>query len=608
MKDSDDNNIFMITKEEVIKIRSLYLEFGDKKIQEKRLLLPYENIEIEDYCLGYKVIDLLDILSFYQFGNLPHLLGLEFLLYIELENGINWRFDVFNFVNDIEPKKLKRKLLKRFQNDLKIELELKDNIVGYFIKKDSGIENNVLEDNQLTEKIIRETIGIKDEEILYKFLNKMYIEKYKDLSDNELFSRLRNGLWYKKFDEIEKAIFFLEKARKLLMNSLSAFVMNNLDYHNRFDDKIKRLEENKISTSPTFPDFYKDWWLAQGSITKIPIELQLAAEETPSFQLAEIYMKRGERKLKDNNYQKAEKDYLQALEYFQEVSEYLNLNYFINKKLEEYIKKIENQEKTDADFVKAANLTKKQVKLLLDLLSTPLYLPLSVRSFQRNPYLEKNLQVCVNALEKINFYYKTAVITRDIQKDYLKGEIETIVELNLLKKTKQKTSIEDYNRAAKKSCEENYSKIMENLSRESRMDLIKSKRDELITTDSDQDFKNSIMSLSRLSEREIEITLRRLKKNYNLSDDFKDRKIYGNFYGMKLFLENFGEDILGLKKEEISILVKQIKEVGELRNLSAHDLPMGGFGDYSRFVKILMGPFQKEQESLIYKIINFRYV
>ena len=38
---------FLVTKEEVIALRTLYLEFGDEKTKKLRLELPYENIVYE---------------------------------------------------------------------------------------------------------------------------------------------------------------------------------------------------------------------------------------------------------------------------------------------------------------------------------------------------------------------------------------------------------------------------------------------------------------------------------------------------------------------------------------------------------------------------------
>ena len=60
---------FLVTKEEVIALRTLYLEFGDEETKKTRLGLPYENIEIDEGCEGYHAIDLFSILLFYQFSN-----------------------------------------------------------------------------------------------------------------------------------------------------------------------------------------------------------------------------------------------------------------------------------------------------------------------------------------------------------------------------------------------------------------------------------------------------------------------------------------------------------------------------------------------------------
>ena len=37
----------MLTKEEVIILKTIFLEFGDEDLQQKRLEFPYENMEVE---------------------------------------------------------------------------------------------------------------------------------------------------------------------------------------------------------------------------------------------------------------------------------------------------------------------------------------------------------------------------------------------------------------------------------------------------------------------------------------------------------------------------------------------------------------------------------
>jgi len=112
---------FLVTKEEVIVLRTLYLEFGDEEIKKTRLELPYENIEIAEGSEGYHAIDLFNILLFYQFSDkFPKPLDLEFLRYIQFspDYGIPWQLAVFNFVDDIEPNKLKSELNFRFKRTL----------------------------------------------------------------------------------------------------------------------------------------------------------------------------------------------------------------------------------------------------------------------------------------------------------------------------------------------------------------------------------------------------------------------------------------------------------------------------------------------------------
>jgi len=173
-------NDFFITKEEVIVIRTLYLEWGE---QEKitRFELPYENIEIDDSENGYHAIDLFDILLHYQFGGKGRRpLDLEFLCYIQFspEYGIPWQLSTINFVDDMKLDKQKRRLNERFKDTLILLNELDITLYG--------------KPNPNVDKFFE-----RPDDLVYL----ESLEDYKSLSDNELFNNLRIGLWYKKYGE-----------------------------------------------------------------------------------------------------------------------------------------------------------------------------------------------------------------------------------------------------------------------------------------------------------------------------------------------------------------------------------------------------------------------
>jgi tetratricopeptide (TPR) repeat protein len=260
---------FLVTKEEVIALRTLYLEFGDEETKKTRLELPYENIEIDEGCEGYHAIDLFSILRFYQFSNkFEKPLDLEFLRYVQFspDYGIPWQLAVFNFVEDIKPNKLKSELNFRFKKTL--------------------IWLNALADSfgESHDPRVIECLEKPDDMIYLESL-----EDYKKLSNNKLFNNLRTGLWYKKYGDYEKALKFLEEARLHCTAALFLFNLHNADYIEKFNDKMEPYKEIGIDIMSN-PDEYHDWWVSKSKLLKMPIELQLSGEETPSFQMGEIQL------------------------------------------------------------------------------------------------------------------------------------------------------------------------------------------------------------------------------------------------------------------------------------------------------------------------------
>ena len=373
-----------ITKEEVIVLRTLYLEFGDEGIKKTRLELPYENIEIAEGCEGYHAIDLFDILLFYQLGaKYPRPLDLEFLRYIQFspDYGIPWQFTRFNFVNDIKLDKQKLRLNNRFKGTLMLLNELADSL------------------GEPHDPRVIECLERPDDMIYLESL-----EDYKKLSNNKLFNNLRIGFWYKKFGDYEKALKFFEMARIHCKAELILFNIRYGDYIIKFDEIMEKYEKDIGISAKSDPDEYFNWWASKSKLIKVPIELQLSAEENPSFQIGEIYLKQGEKSFKEKNYRGAKNNYIKADRYFQEVENYLYLWYRKNRHLkfnEETIKDELNVKKPGKGKGWDA-LTKKQIEILLEVtLKTPNYLPLNIKPFQRNPYLERNLQVCKSKLELI---------------------------------------------------------------------------------------------------------------------------------------------------------------------------------------------------------------
>jgi hypothetical protein len=599
-----------IAKEEVIALRTLYLEFGNERIKKARLELPYENIEISDGSEGYHAIDLYDMLLFYFQTNdkFPKPLDLEFLECIHFATrdvtwvGIPWQTAVFNFVEDIKPNKLKSELNFRFKRNLDWLKEISD-------------EHNVSLDPRVIEYLE------KPEDIIYL----ESLEDYKKLSNNKLFNNLRIGLWYKKFGDYEKALKFLEKARIYCKAALILFNLRNRDYIGEFNKKMEQYEKDigiDIMDVEQDPGEYYDWWKSKTKIIKVPIELQLSAEENPSFQIGEIYLKQGEENYKEKRYREAKNNYIKANCYFQEVENYLYLWYRENRYLKYNLKTTKdefNVTKT-VELKEWDALNKKDIDMLLFItLKIPTYLPLSIKPFQRNPYLERNLQICKSRLELIK---SKKISKEDSVKDQKAKDLENMEDKKLIKNNKKmfESFIKRYQEAApindnikkinKKNieddCQNKFPIIYSQLFWESKNEMIKDIINEKIAiSEKIIDFRPSIGCLSRMFEKESEITIIELIKKYKLNFHFKstDYKI-GK---LKNLLEEFGQERLKIDKKELDIVINDLNRASYFRAPFAHPTRGGTHDELLEFRRLLFGS-DKEEDGLLYKIIKYRNI
>jgi hypothetical protein len=595
-------------------LRTLYLEFGNERIKKARLELPYENIEINDGSEGYHAIDLYDMLLFYFQINdeFPKPLDLEFLecIHFIITNngtwvGIPWQTAVFNFVEDIKPNKLKSELNFRFKRNL-IWLD------------ESAKEFSVSQDPRVIEYLER------PDDIIYE----ESLEDYKKLSNNKLFNNLRIGLWYKKFGDYEKALKFLEKARIYCKAALILFNLRNRDYLGEFNKKMEQYEKDigiDVMNVSLSPDEYYDWWKSKTKIVKMPIELQLSAEETPSFQIGEIYLKQGEKNYKEKRYREAKNNYIKANCYFQEVENYLYLwnrekrylKYNLKTTEDEFnvIKTVVRKERKEWDA-----LNKKDIDMLLFItLEIPIYLPLSIKPYQRNPYLERNLQICKSRLELIK---SKKISKRDSVEDQKAKDLENMEDKKLIKNNKKRfeSFIKRYQETApingdikkinKKNieddCQKKFPIIFPKLFLQSKNEMIKDRMNEKITNSEEIfDYLPSIGCLSRMFEKESEITIIELKEKYRLNFHFKstDYKI-GK---LKNLLKEFGQERLKIDKKELDTVIDDLNRVSDFRAPFAHPTRGGTNDELLEFRKLLFGS-DKEEDGLLYKIIKYRNI
>ena len=601
-----------IAKEEVIALRTLYLEFGNEIIKKARLELPYENIEISDGSEGYHAIDLYDMLLFYFQINdkFPRPLDLEFLECIhfaiwDVWVGIPWQTAVLNFVEDIKPNKLKSELNFRFKRNL-VWLD------------ETANEFSISQDPRVIEYLE------KPDDILYL----ESLEDYKKLSNNKLFNNLRIGLWYKKFGDYEKALKFLEKARIYCKAILILFNLRNFDYIGKFNKKMEQYEKDigiEVMDIQQAPDEYYNWWKSKSKIIKVPIELQLSAEENPSFQVGEIYLKQGEENYKEKRYREAKNNYIKANFYFQEVENYLYLwnrekrylKYNLKTTEDEFnvIKTVVRKERKEWDA-----LNKKDIDMLLFItLEMPIYLPLSVKPYQRNPYLERNLQICKNRLELIK---SKKISKEDSVKVQKAKDLENMEDKKLTKDNKKRfeSFIKRYQETApinddikkinkkniENDCQKKFPIIFPKLFLQSKNEMIKDRMNEKITNSEEIfDYLPSIGCLSRMFEKESEITIIELIKKYRLNFHFKstDYKI-GK---LKNLLEEFGQERLKIDKKELDIVIDDLNQVSDFRAPSAHPTRGGTYDELLEFRRLLFG-INKEEDGLLYKIIKYRNI
>ena len=599
-----------VAKEEVIALRTLYLEFGNKRTKNVRLELPYENIEISDGSEGYHAIDLYDVLSFYYpiSDKFPRPLDLEFLEYDHFFTinatcyGIPWKSAVFNFVEDIKPDKLKSKLNFRFKMTLIWLKELTN-------------DTSVTCDPRVIEYLER------PDDIIYL----ESLEDYKKLSNNKLFNNLRIGLWYKKFGDYEKALMFLGKSRKYCMVELFKFNYRNLDYKGDFNKKMERYEKDiGIDVMDVQQDSceYSDWWKSNSTHIKMPIELQLSGEETPSFQMGEIYLKQGEKYLKEKEYGKAKNNYIKANRYFQEVENYLFLWYRKNRHLK-YNEQTIGDEFDVKKPVKGKGwdaLTKKQIDILLEVtLKTPHYLPLNIKPFQRNPYLERNLQICKSRLELI----KSKKISKKYSvKDQKTKDLENMEDKELIKNNnkifesfikryQEKAPINDNIKKINKNnieddCKKTLPIIYSKLCWESKNEMIKDRINEKITISGKIfDFRPSIGCLSRMLEKEAVVTMIEFIKKYKLNFHFKSNEY--KIGKLKKLLKEFGQERLKIDKKELDAVINELNRASDFRAPFAHPVRGGTHAELLEFRRLLFG-INKEEDGLLYKIIKYRKI
>lgn len=230
----------MLTKEEIIILRTILLEFEDAEDRQKRLLIPYENVarvsdREKDAVKATGLTEVLDIIS-------------------NTYGGDFW-FDILSNNTSI-------------QSPDDPELFIPDELVFYAGDYRYN-EPYVLHDDENEEK---------------KFLEDFYILNKQ--SHNDFFINLRWGLYYKCLGMHDDAIKYFEESdqayRKMIQDSVDEAIIrlgNILTQIYDFDENIFR--------EPYSPEkhgaFKIDW----------PTEMFASIEELPTFHIGEIFLEKG---------------------------------------------------------------------------------------------------------------------------------------------------------------------------------------------------------------------------------------------------------------------------------------------------------------------------
>ena len=230
----------MMTKEEIIILRTILLEFEDVEDRQKRLLIPYENVaRVSDRKKGaVKATGLTEVLDI-----ISHTYGGDF-----------W-FDILSNNTSI-------------QSPDDPEIFIPDELV-FYAGNDRYKEPFVLHDDKNEEKIFLEDFYI---------LNKQ--------SHSDFFINLRWGLYYKCLGMHDDAIIYFEASdqayHKLIQDAVDEAVKSLdkiLTQIYDFDQKIFREPY-----SPEKHGAFKIEW---------PPEVFASIEELPTFHIGEIFLEKG---------------------------------------------------------------------------------------------------------------------------------------------------------------------------------------------------------------------------------------------------------------------------------------------------------------------------
>lgn len=253
----------MLTKEEIIILRTIFLEFGDEELRQKRLEFPYENLEIEGY---------------------------------ERAEGSHRKANLGVLIDDLKP----------FERSGIDDIVFNFHLMGgaYTIGSDVPDVDRlvIVEGKQHGVDWGRDEEGIELRDSMISLKNH---------SKTDFFIYLRMGLYYKNIPNYEKAVEHLEAARQEyrktffhVVNQATENLIGFLDKH--YDFERKRLKDSFVPGQ----DYPKT--------VGLPTALLCTIEEMPSFHLGEVFLDHGEELSRIGKASEAEDLLRQAKRYLEE--------------------------------------------------------------------------------------------------------------------------------------------------------------------------------------------------------------------------------------------------------------------------------------------------
>ncbi len=268
----------ILTKEEVIILRTIFLEFGDEHHWQRRTELPYENL-VTEIPEEYK----------HKWYLAPY-------------------YSTFY------------KSLEGFSNPA-----VSDSVFSYFL-----LDGNDMDKIKVIKGNIK-MVSWEDKDGQDWRDNSIFLKPY---SQSDLFLNLRMGLYYKGLCKPDLAITHLLASRMAYFEKLKGFVRETEEWLTNV-----YAITGKYSGPYTLEGVLNELVRKGVPISRPepPVELFLEIEEMPSFHLAEIYLQEADEHLRQDHIEDARNNFVKAINYLQESEKCYSTIFYKHNELREVI-------------------------------------------------------------------------------------------------------------------------------------------------------------------------------------------------------------------------------------------------------------------------------